>query len=78
MEKFQLFHCYVYNFEMKELINLLEQTPILPNIASISWYDDGDYSEEGDDWDGDLHDKLIKTFRCTFPHSELRSYKLLE
>jgi hypothetical protein len=74
MEKFQLSHCCVYNFEMKELINLLEQTPILPNIASISWYDYGDFFEEVEVWDGDLHNKLIKTFRHTFPHSELWSY----
>jgi len=56
---------------MKELIDLVKQTPILPNITSITWFDEGEGSEDGDDWDWSLHNKLIKTIQRTFPHIKL-------
>jgi hypothetical protein len=74
MKRFQLSHCGVSNLEMKELVDLMEKTPILPNIASITWYDDDYCSEEEDDWDWDLHSKLLKTFQHTFPRLKLWSY----
>ena len=74
MTKFHLSYCGVSNLEMKELVDLMEQKPILPNIASITWYDDDSCSEEGDDWDWDLNSKLLKTFRHTFPRAKLWSY----
>jgi hypothetical protein len=74
MTKFHLSYCSVSNLEMKELVDLMEQKPILPKIASITWNDDKRFSEEGDDWDRDLQSKLLKTFHDTFPLSKLSSF----
>jgi hypothetical protein len=63
LKKFNLYQCGVSNLEMKELIDLMKQTPILPNIASISWCDNGG------DWNSSLHKELLKTIEDKFPHA---------
>jgi hypothetical protein len=71
LRKFKLSHCGVSNNEMRELVGLIKQKPILPNIASITWSDEAECSEEGDDWDWNLLGELLKTFNRTFPHLKL-------
>jgi hypothetical protein len=71
LRKLKMNCCGVSNHVMKELIDLVKQKPILPNIASISWVDDWTCSEEGYYWDLSLFNKLLKTIRCTFPHIKL-------
>jgi hypothetical protein len=71
LRKFDLSHCGVPNHVMKELVDLMEQTPILPNIASITWFDYHDCAAYGELWDYDHLEKLIKTFQHTFPHAEI-------
>jgi len=68
LKKFHLSHCGVLNDEMEELKNLMKQTPILPNVVSIEWYDDPDCADYVD-WDYKQHESLVKTFQHTFPHA---------
>jgi hypothetical protein len=69
LKKFHLSHCGVQNDEMKELKNLMKQTPILPNVVRIGWYDSADAADNVD-WDYKQHESLLETFQHTFPHAK--------
>jgi hypothetical protein len=70
MRKFCLSLCGVPNHEMKQLVDLMEQTPILPNATSILWIDDEECADEGE-WDWDIFEELLDTFKRKFPHSAM-------
>jgi hypothetical protein len=71
LKKFHLFSCFVLDKEMEELENLLKQTPILPNINIISWFDsvEKDYKQQK---------SLLETFLHTFPHAKVEGTGLLK
>jgi hypothetical protein len=57
------------NHEVRELVQLMRQRPILPNIVNILWF------ESCNDETEVAHVQLLlQTFRDTFPDLDLDSY----
>jgi len=64
-------NCELSNHEMRELVQLMRQRPILPNIVYIWWIEDNVGSIP--DMDKKHLKLLLQTFRDTFPDLELEA-----
>lgn len=66
LRKLTITYCSVPNHEMSELVQLMRQKPILPNIVRILWMD---YDSDLPESHKEHLDLLYETIRETFPSS---------